>query len=193
MVTIDDFEYHSEESRHFPQISIISSRFLPIAEVARINRQERCCSCLRKLCSTESNKGNEQLNVISTGPLDRKDIFYSASVVHLPEYKMTMPNESRINGRTMLSYHLSMILDTKTMKSSIVVPNSAIQSLAVHEHTTCFGIPHMIHNALGKLFDMSLLKSSVFCILAFACFLFSVAWMTPYMFMPSMYTFKGCL
>lgn len=75
MVSVD-LDDHSQESRHFPQISIISSRFLPIAEMKK-DKEKRCsCSCIRNLCMSKQTQGNRKLNVISTGPLDRKDIFY---------------------------------------------------------------------------------------------------------------------
>lgn len=181
MVSID-LDDHSEESRHFPQISIISSRFVPISEMNKNKR--KCCTCtwLQNLCSTKQTQGNVQLNVISTGPLDRKDIFYSASVLKLPEYRRTMTEDSAQNRKTMLSYHLSMILDPKTIQSTTSSPNQ----IAIEENTSrCFGISYLIHKALGKLFDISLLKSFVFCLFTTACFCYSLAWMTPYIFLPS--------
>lgn len=189
MISID-LDDHSEESRHFPQISIISSRFLPISEINK-KKQKRCsCTWLRNLCKTKPNKSNGKLNVISTGPLDRKDIFYSASVLHLPEYKITMTGDSAHNRKTMINYHLSMVLDAKTIQSSHTT-NFTSQMVTGHENTrTCFGIPHMIHNALGKLFDVSLLKSYVFCILALACLCYSLAWMVPYIYLPSKYIIR---
>lgn len=187
MVSVDLNDDHSEESRHFPQISIISSRFLPISQMKK--KKEKCGSCtwIRNLCcSAKQNPSNAKLKLISTGPLDRKDIFYSASVLHLPEYKMTMTQNSALNRKTMLSHHLSMILDTKTIQSSARTTNTPIRMAAVVEDTgTCFGISHLIHKALGKLFDVSLLKSFVFCLLASACLCYSLAWMTPYIFLPS--------
>lgn len=75
MVSID-LDDISEESRHFPQIAIISSRFLPISQMKE-NKKKRCsCSCIRNLCLSKRTQGNGKLNVISTGPMDRKDIFY---------------------------------------------------------------------------------------------------------------------
>lgn len=185
MVSID-LDDHSEESRHFPQISIISSRFLPISQMKK--KKKKCCSCtwMRNLCSAKQSPSKAKLNLISTGPLDRKDIFYSASVLHLPEYKMTMTENSALNRRTMLSHHLSMILDPKTIQSSVQTTNSPIRMAGRSDDSgTCFGISHLIHKALRKLFDVSLLKSFVFCLLALACLCYSLAWMTPYMFLPS--------
>lgn len=177
MVSID-LDDPSEESRHFPQIAIISSRFLPISQMKRNKKRKVCsCSCLRNLCLT--SKAESYGNVISTGPLDRKDIFYSASVVQLPEYRNTKPTESILNGNTMLSYHLSMILDSKMMQSqSTHLPPSQIPIVTVQKKTShCFGISHMIHNALINLFDVSLLKSSVFCLLASVCFCYVRSYM----------------
>lgn len=75
-----------------------------------------------------------------------------------------------------------MILDSKIIQSETT--NDPIRIIAVQERT-CFGISHMIHKALGNLFDVSLLKSSVFLILALAHLCYAIAWMTPYMYMPS--------
>ncbi len=182
-INLDD---GSNESRHFPQISIISSRFLPIAS-SNNDKRTSCCSCkwLRNLCSTKlPTHNNRKSNVISTGPLDRKDIFYSASVVHLPEYRMTKTEDSELRRRNMLSYRLSMILDPKTIQSSVQTTKSPIQTLTFYEPTrTCFGVPHMIHKALENLFDISLLKSVVFCLIALACLTYALAWMTPYIYL----------
>lgn len=73
-IDLDDL---SEESRHFPQIAIISSRFVPISQMKKNEEKRRCsCSCIRNLCLSKRTQGNGKLNVISTGPMDRKDIFY---------------------------------------------------------------------------------------------------------------------
>lgn len=78
-----------------------------------------------------------------------------------------------------------MILDPKTIQSSAQTVNSPIQMELMDEERTCFGISHMMQKALGNLFDVSLLKSSVFCLLAAACLCYSLAWMTPYIYLPS--------
>lgn len=179
MVSID-LDDTSEESRHFPQISIISSRYLPIAEHKEEKRKR--CLWLRNLCSSKLPHASGMLNVISTGPMDRKDIFYAASVVHLPEYKMNMKSEnSEVNRKRMLSYHLSMILDPEKILPS---EDSKYPLEYFDEETrTCFGVPHMIHKVLENLFDVSLLKSTVFCSLVCSCFCYSLGYITPYLYL----------
>lgn len=186
MESVDLTDDFSQESRHFPQISIISSRFLPITEREKKKRHSSCM-WLRNLfskCLSKKKKRVVKFNAIPTGPLDRKDIFYSASVVHLPEYQVMTRNENLLNTNPSLSYHISVILDSKALFDS---KTTLIQTGVVTQPANtrgCFGISHMIHNALGKLFDFTLLKSFVFCILAVACFCFAFAWMTPYIFLP---------
>ncbi|XP_037033589.1 monocarboxylate transporter 9-like isoform X2 [Bradysia coprophila] len=180
MVSID-LDDKSEESRHFPQISIISSRFLPISEVKRKRRKR--CLWIRDLCSSQLTHSTGKPNVMSTGPMDRKDIFYAASVAHLPEYKMAMTSEnSELNRKRMVSYHLSMVLDPE-----MILPMEASKhsnAIEFHDDTsTCFGVPHIIHKVLGNLFDISLLKSTVFCTLALSCFCYALGYMTPYLYL----------
>lgn len=182
MVSIDLDDRNSEESRHFPQISIISSRFLPIPNI-KTTKRKRCswCAWLRDLCSSKLHHGSSgTLNVISTGPMDRKDIFYAASVVHLPEYKMRAESEdSEQNRKRTISYHLSMILDADKMLST-----DDAEIIEFHEDTgPCLGVPHIIHKVLGNLFDVSLLKSSVFCVLALSCLCYALGYIVPYVFL----------
>lgn len=186
MVSID-LDDNSEESRHFPQISIISSRFLPISEMKK-KKQKRCCSCscLQNLGETKPKRRRGRGNLISTGPMDRKDIFYSASVVQLPEYQLKKSDDSRLN-RNALSYHVSMIIDPNMIRTSID-KTSRSQSKVIQTHdesNACLGISHLVQKALKNLFDVTLLKSVVFCILALACCCYALVWLTPYSYLPS--------
>lgn len=113
--------------------------------------------------------------------MDRKDIFFSASVANLPEYKTAKSEHGASDRKTMLSYHLSMIHDLKATPSSAHTMNTPKRFI----EETRFGISHMIHNALEKLFDVTLLKSFVFLMLASAHLCYAFAWMTPYIYLPS--------
>lgn len=181
MVSID-LDDHSEESRHFPQISIISSRFLPITEMRKKKRKLCSCTWLRELCSVQHTHDTAKPNVISTGPMDRKDIFYSASVVHLPEYKMSKTEDGSLRRKNVLSYHVSMVLDPQIIHSSIESAAVASKFSIQQKSRTCFNISHLMHKALSNLFDFTLLRSMVFCLLAMACLCYSLAWMTPYLY-----------
>ncbi|KAJ6645605.1 Monocarboxylate transporter 14 [Pseudolycoriella hygida] len=180
LISIDLVNDSSEESRHFPQISIISSRFLPTPTIK--TDKKTCCSWLRKFCLKKAQPGKNLGKLISTGPLDRKDIFYSASVLQIPEYKNIM-KENTGDSRRKISYHLSMMLDPETVQLSKRFLSPRMQ--VVDEDTLrCFGIPHMIQKALRNLFDVSLMKSFVFCTLSAACLCYALAWITPYVYLP---------
>ncbi|XP_052255650.1 monocarboxylate transporter 12-B-like isoform X2 [Dreissena polymorpha] len=91
-------------------------------------------------------------------PMDRKDIFYSGSVQHLPEY-VRAGNEVNF-VRSMLSVHeKNAEEDTETTESS------------------CGKI-------FKTMFDFSLLKSPTFVLYLMACFLCMMGFFVPFIYIP---------
>lgn len=102
-----------------------------------------------------------------TGPLDRKDIFYSATLALLPEYnkeKRSMETTDPVP----ISYHLSMIHE------------SELNSATGYGH-----VSHLIRCALRLLFDVTILKSPAFLTFAMSNFFYVFGLYVPYMFIKS--------
>lgn len=125
---------------------------------------------LFKDVDVKSIEENTQLigqETIATGPLDRKDIFYCASLALLPEYRDVKSSES--SAAMPMDYHLSMIHESK--------------------HTTAgtgwHYVSHKIKSALRLLFDVTILKSPAFLTFAMSNFLYVFALYIPYMFVKS--------
>lgn len=151
------------------RVSIESLRSYRSIEVIRNKEKKKFCGCFEH-CKCASDESD---NVLTTGPLDRKDIFYSASLAQLPEYtadKTKNRNEAKNDQDLVgmqLSYHLSMIQDS-----------IASYALPTGSHGRC----RMIKNALRLLFDVSILKSVAFCTFAMAQFFYVLSLYIPYMF-----------
>lgn len=108
-----------------------------------------------------------------TGPLDRKDIFYSGSLSLLSEYRDKRFKEDGETVGMPIDYHLSMIHESK---------NTGIKS----DNGWCrCNISHMIKSALRLLFDVSILKSPAFLTFAMSNFFYVFALYVPYMFIKS--------
>lgn len=104
-----------------------------------------------------------------TGPLDRKDIFYSASLSLLPEYNEKRSKES--TDALPINYHLSMIHEPKLT--------------CINAKTGWYHVSHMIKGALRLLFDVSILKSPAFLTFAMSNFFYVFALYVPYMHIKS--------
>lgn len=111
------------------------------------------------------------------GPLDRKDIFYSGSLLLLPEYRDKRSQKDTETVGMPINYHLSMIHE----------PNIRTKSDKGWCHCN---ISHMIKNALRLLFDVSILKSPAFLTFAMSNFFYVFALYVPYMFIKSKFLIK---
>lgn len=185
MITIDLGNDKSKEEQQFPKISIIS-RF-PLSTVKEKDEdrcKRRCLQIL--LCKWFTEKNENALTPTSKtyvpGPLDRKDIFYSASLMLLPEYTKDRSDKRLKSTKTQFSYHISMIRN-KDFLSTIQIPSES--SVNDEETIPRFRFLDMIKKAFRLLFDVSLLKSPVFCAIALTCLFYAFAWFIPYHFMSS--------
>lgn len=106
----------------------------------------------------------------STGPMDRKDIFYSASLALLPEYKQKRSKDSA-DAAEPTNYHLSVMHEPK--------------NTCINVETGWYHVSHMIKEALRLLFDVSILKSPAFLTFAISNFFYVLALYVPYIHIKS--------
>ncbi|XP_052805374.1 monocarboxylate transporter 12-like isoform X2 [Mya arenaria] len=93
-------------------------------------------------------------------PLERKDIFYSGSIQHLPEYVKAGNEEKFVRSMLHLNEHeTDAVKDTKTCAFDC-------------------------QKVFAEMFDFSLLKSPTFVIYLFSCFLCMIGFFTPFIYLP---------
>ncbi|KAJ8674039.1 hypothetical protein QAD02_005301 [Eretmocerus hayati] len=88
-------------------------------------------------------------------PLSRKDIFYSGSVLHLPEYQ---------SQKSLANYRQSVISLPKSMRG-VDKQDGDIERAPQQSLCPCFELPESFKEALGTMMDMSLLKDPVFLLI----------------------------
>lgn len=94
-------------------------------------------------------------------PMYRKDIFYSGSMLHIPQYQSTP--------------------DIRTYVASITdVPEEDAKSM---KESKCRCIPKEMRDALFSMMDFSLLLNPVFLLIAFANMLGMIGYWMPFMFL----------
>jgi len=114
-------------------------------------------------------------------PLSRKDIFYSGSIVNLPEFQ----SQKSVN-----SYRQSILNIPR--ESSVVFdfgdgrPSSAMKKPSA---CPCFG-PGVIKSVFAQILDMSLLKNPVFHFIAVSNIFGMLGFYPPYVFMADSATEK---
>lgn len=101
-----------------------------------------------------------------TGPMNRQDIFYSGSLIRIPEYR----NEHRSTAAT--------------AATTLKIPVDAVSNDG-DANRTCCALPRALTNVLRLLVDVSLLRSASFGVLLVMNFLFVLGLLTPYMFLTS--------
>ncbi|RUS70172.1 hypothetical protein EGW08_022064 [Elysia chlorotica] len=115
-----------------------------------------------------------EVDMLKLSPLQRKDIFYSGSLMHLKEYQdptsSLVPYQDRLS-RTDKSANHSSIAEFST---TVTMTNSTKMSAA-----------ESFSQAFTKVFDFSLLKSPTFLIYGWACFLCMAGFFVPFVYMPT--------
>lgn len=95
------------------------------------------------------------------GPLDKKDIFFTASLKKLPQY----------TSQSSLAYNLSVTN----------VPNK--KDIEEARGRSCNVCPESFKRVIGTMLDLSLLKSPSFLILAISGFFTMMGFYVPYMYL----------
>lgn len=91
---------------------------------------------------------------IMVRPMSRKDIFYSGSVVNLPEYQ---------SQKSLANYRQSVISLPKSVRGEI--KDVDIEKPPQQPLCPCLVLPDSFKEALGTMMDMSLLKDPVFLLI----------------------------
>jgi len=106
-------------------------------------------------------KVKKELKELYVKPMYRKDIFYSGSMLHIPQYQSTP--------------------DIRTYVASITdVPDEDAKS--IHD-SKCRCIPKEMRDALFSMMDFTLLLNPVFLLIAFANMLGMIGYWMPFMFL----------
>ncbi|XP_068226998.1 monocarboxylate transporter 14-like isoform X2 [Palaemon carinicauda] len=125
------------------------------------------------------NSSNEQrrpsrsaIRTEMSRPFYRDDIFYSGSLMRLPQYQ---------SSETVEKYHMS------------VTQLPPMEEIAEEENSggTCRCCPTAVKNVINRIFDFSLLTSPTFVILSIAGFLSLMALFVPFMFLPGYASKQG--
>ncbi|XP_012273291.1 monocarboxylate transporter 3 isoform X2 [Orussus abietinus] len=87
-------------------------------------------------------------------PLSRKDIFYSGSVVYLPEYQ---------SQKSLANYRQSVISLPKSVRGD--VRDGDVEKAPQQPLCPCLVLPDSFKDALATMMDMSLLKDPVFLLI----------------------------
>ncbi|XP_015610387.1 monocarboxylate transporter 3 isoform X3 [Cephus cinctus] len=87
-------------------------------------------------------------------PLSRKDIFYSGSVLTLPEYQ---------SQKSLANYRQSVISIPKSMRGD--VKDGDVEKAPQQPLCPCLVLPESFKEALATMMDMSLLKNPVFLLI----------------------------
>ncbi|XP_066598650.1 monocarboxylate transporter 9 isoform X1 [Prorops nasuta] len=87
-------------------------------------------------------------------PLSRKDIFYSGSLLNLPEYQ---------SQKSLANYRQSVISLPKSMRGDI--KDTDIEKAPQQPLCPCLVLPESFKEALATMMDMSLLKDPVFLLI----------------------------
>ena len=111
------------------------------------NRSYRSADDIRLQADEETNAAAAKKSEDLQRPLYRKDIFYSGSLHHLPEYQSNLDTASYIQNMT------SIPKDSTSGKAGLC--------------SQCISLTH----TLREMMDFSLLKNPVFCIYGISCFL----------------------
>ncbi|XP_058802203.1 uncharacterized protein LOC131670544 [Phymastichus coffea] len=88
-------------------------------------------------------------------PLSRKDIFYSGSVLNLPEYQ---------SQKSLANYRQSVISLPKSVRG-VDAKDGDIEKAPQPPLCPCLELPESFKEALGTMMDMSLLKNPVFLLI----------------------------
>ncbi|XP_020280359.1 monocarboxylate transporter 12 isoform X3 [Pseudomyrmex gracilis] len=89
-------------------------------------------------------------------PLSRKDIFYSGSVVNLPEYQ---------SQKSLANYRQSVISIPKSMRGDLNLKDPDVEKAPQQPLCPCLVLPDSFKEALATMMDMSLLKDPVFLLI----------------------------
>ncbi|XP_076284328.1 monocarboxylate transporter 9 isoform X3 [Lasioglossum baleicum] len=87
-------------------------------------------------------------------PLSRKDIFYSGSVVNLPEYQ---------SQKSLANYRQSVISLSKSVRGDL--KDTDVEKAPQQPLCPCLVLPESFKEALGTMMDVSLLKNPVFLLI----------------------------
>lgn len=87
-------------------------------------------------------------------PLSRKDIFYSGSVVNLPEYQ---------SQKSLANYRQSVISLSKSVRGDL--KDTDVEKAPQQPLCPCLVLPDSFKEALGTMMDVSLLKNPVFLLI----------------------------
>lgn len=106
-------------------------------------------------------------------PLSRKDIFYSGSVVNLPEYQ---------SQKSLTNYRQSVISLPKSMRGD--ARDGDFEKGPDMPLCPCLVIPNSFKEALGTMLDMSLLKNPVFLMIGISNIFGMAATYIPFVYLP---------
>lgn len=107
-----------------------------------------------------SRAGSKRGSISENRPMYRDDIFFSGSLVRIPQYQ----------SQTSLAYHMSVTrMPTK-------------QDVIEVEEKSCKLCPESVRRTLATMLDVSLLKSPSFLLLAFSGFFTMMGFFVPFMF-----------
>ncbi|CAH1795978.1 unnamed protein product [Owenia fusiformis] len=121
-------------------------------------RMCRSTDCIYEPSSSNHKQEAEIRQKYINKPMYRKDIFYSGSVTHLPEFKE----------------------DSKAYHKSI----TNVPSEGRNDRTKCGNICGSIIDIFKTMFDFSLMKNPVFVLYGLSCFLCMTGFFVPFIYLP---------
>nr|CAD7574695.1 unnamed protein product [Timema californicum] len=102
--------------------------------------------------TSKSSIARERREIVR--PMSRKDIFYSGSVINLPEYK---------SQKSLASYRQSVVSLSRYAQERPDIPDLEREG---PECCPCFALPESFRSTLANMMDMSLLKDPVFMLIS---------------------------
>lgn len=119
-----------------------------------------------------TNNSSNKLKPTIVRPLSRKDIFYSGSVINLPEYQ---------SQKSLANYRQSVLSLPKSVRGGDTRDND-LEKGPEQLLCPCLELPESFKEALGTMMDMSLLKNPVFLFICISNFLGMAGLYIPFVY-----------
>ncbi|XP_018331378.1 monocarboxylate transporter 4 isoform X2 [Agrilus planipennis] len=131
----------------------------------------------------ESNMATSKLSLarerpIMVRPMSRKDIFYSGSVINLPEYQ---------SQKSLTNYRQSVLSISRSARPDTAEPDKIEQI----DLCPCLVLPESFKSALAQMMDMSLLKDPVFVMIGISNFFGMAGLYVPFVYLVNCATDDG--
>lgn len=106
-------------------------------------------------------------------PMSRKDIFYSGSILNLPEYQ---------SQKSLATYRQSVLSIPRYSRSAVNIGGST-EDVEEGEQCSCTSLPVSVRTVLGSMLDITLLKDPVFLLIGMSNFFGMAGLYVPFVYL----------